>query len=58
MDGRLLTDKHYNFELQGQIKGQGQEGQGPKFNRFYCRQRRNLSEILNGIEAKLWTVGC
>ena len=47
-----------NFELQGQIQGQGQGGQGPKFNHFYSRQRRNLSEIFNGIEAKLWTVGC
>ena len=30
------------------------EGQGPKFNNFYSRQRRNFSEILNDIAAKLW----
>ena len=28
------------------------EGQGPKFDNFYSRQRRNLSEILNDIAAK------
>ena len=43
-----------NFELQGQIQGQGQGGQGPKLNHVYSRQRQNLSEILNDI-LKFWT---
>ena len=46
--------QNYNFELQGQIQGQGQGGQGPEFNNFYSRPRQNLSEILNDIAAKLW----
>ena len=45
-------EQNYGFDLEGQ--GQGQGGQGPKFNDFYSRRRRNLSEILNDIEAKLW----
>ena len=52
----MTSQQNCDFDLEGQ--GQGQGGQGPKFNHFYCRQRRNLSEILNGTEAKLWTVGC
>ena len=46
--------KNCNFELQGQIQGQGQGGQGPKLNHVYSRQRQNLSEVLNDIGAKLW----
>ena len=45
----MTLHQNCNFERQGQIQGQG--GQGPKFNRFYSRQRRNLSEILNEIAA-------
>ena len=52
----LKLQQNCGFDLEGQ--GQGQGGQGPKFNRFYSRQRRNLSEILNEIAAKLWAVGC
>ena len=47
--------QNYNFELQGQIQGQGQGGQGPEFNNFYSRPRQNLSEILNDIAGKLWS---
>ena len=39
------------FDLKGQ--GQGQGGQGPKFNNFYSKQRWNLSEILDKIASKL-----
>ena len=41
------------FEYQGQVEGP--EGQGPKFNHFYSRQRQNLSEISNNIATKLWS---
>ena len=40
------------------LEGQGQGGQGPKFNHFYSRQRENFSENLNDIVAKLLAVGC
>ena len=43
--------QNYNFELQGQIQGQGQGGQGPEFNNFYSRQRQNLPEIFNDTAA-------
>ena len=36
------------------LEGQGQGGQGPKFNHLHSRQRQNLSENLNDIAAKLW----
>ena len=36
------------------LEGQGQGYQGPKFNDFYYRLRRNLSEIFTDIGAKLW----
>ena len=47
-----ILQQNCGFHLEGQ--GQGQEGQGPKFNHFYSRQRQNLSEILNDIGSKLW----
>ena len=46
--------QNYGLELEGQGQGQGQWGQDPKFNHFYFRQRRNFSENLNDIAAKLW----
>ena len=48
----MTLQQNCGFDLKGQ--GQGQGGQGPKFNHFYSRQRQNLSEILNDIAAKLW----
>ena len=45
---KLWTTLHQNYILD--LEGQGQ---GPKFNHFYSRQRRNLSEILNDIASKL-----
>ena len=48
----MVIEQNCDFDLEGQ--GQGQGGQGPKFNHFYSWQRRNLSENLNGIAAKLW----
>ena len=58
---KFLTTFQQNcrFDLEGQgqgdLEGQGQGlgGQGPKFNHFYSRQRRNLSEIFNDFSAKL-----
>ena len=46
----MTLEQNCGFDLEGQ----GQGGQGPKFNHFYSRQRRNFSEILNDIAAKLW----
>ena len=37
----MTLHENYNFELQGQIQGQGQGVQGPKFNYIYSRLRRN-----------------
>ena len=45
----MTLEQNCDFDLEGQ----GQGGQGPKFNNFYSRQRRNLSEILNEIASKL-----
>ena len=47
----MTFQQNCGFDHEGQ--GQGQGGQGPKFNNFYSRQRRNLSEILNEIASKL-----
>ena len=44
--------RNCGFDLKGQ--GQVQGGQGTKFDNFYSRLRRNLSEILNNFGAKLW----
>ena len=52
----MTLQQNCGLDLEGQ--GQGQGCQGPKFDHFYSRQRRNLSEILNDIEAKLRAVGC
>ena len=49
-----LLEQNCDFDFEGQIQGQGQGGQGPKFNPFYSRLRWNFSEILNKIGAKLW----
>ena len=48
----MTSQQNCGFDLEGQGKGQG--GQGPKFNHFYSRQRRNFSKNLNDIAAKLW----
>ena len=55
---QTTLEQNYGFDLKGQGQGQGQGDQGPKFNHFYSRQRRNFSENLNDIAAKLWAVGC
>ena len=47
-----LLEQESGFDLEGH--GQGQGGQGPKFNDFYSRLTQNFSEILNDIGAKLW----
>ena len=43
----MTLEQSYGFDLEGQ-------GQGPKFNHSYSRQRQNFSEIMNDIAAKLW----
>ena len=48
----MTLDQNCGFDLEDQ--GQGQGGQGPNFDDFYYRLRRNLYEILNNIGAKLW----
>ena len=48
----MTLHQNCGFDLEGQ--GQGQGGQGPKFNHLYSRQRQNLLRILNDIGAKLW----
>ena len=48
----MTLQQNCGLDLEGQ--GQGQGGQGSKFDYFYFRQRRNLSEILEDIAAKLW----
>ena len=52
---KILTTFHQNFGLDLEGQGQGQEDEGPKFDHFYSRQRRNLFEMLNQILAKLWS---
>ena len=47
----MRLHQNHGLDLEGQ--GQGEGGQDPQFNHFYSRQRRNLSEILNDISAKL-----
>ena len=44
----MRLEQNCDFDLEGQ------GGQGLKFNHFYFRLRRNFSEILNDIGAKLW----
>ena len=50
----MTLEQNCDFDFEGQIQGQGQRGQGPKFNDFYSRLRQNFSENLNDIGAKLW----
>ena len=51
---KFWTTFQQNCHLDLEGPGQGQGGQGPKFNHFYSRLRQNLSEVLNDIGAKLW----
>ena len=46
----MTSQQNCGLDLEGQ--GQGHGGQGSKFNRFYSRQRPNLSEIFNEFVIK------
>ena len=49
----MRLHQNYILDLEGQ--GEGPEGQGPKFNHFYSRQRQNLSEIMYDITSRLYS---
>ena len=50
---KFLTTLQQNCGFDPKGQGQVQGGQGSKFNNFYSRQRRKLSEILNEIASEL-----
>ena len=53
--GNIYNIYNLSYAQENYFRDLDLEGQGPKFNYFYSRQRRNLFEIFNNIAAKLWS---